>query len=91
MSADPCGVAVVGDPQVVEFVRSARQRLILVAPAVTTKVADAPAGGRLRTVSLAAPHSRGAEERNLEVTEAGSGSPSQPDRSRSCGDCRRNS
>jgi hypothetical protein len=91
MSADPCGVAVVGDPHVVEFVPSAQQRLILVAPVVATKVADALAGRRFRTVRLAARHSRRAEERNLEVTEAGSGSPSQPDRSRSCGDCRRNS
>ena len=41
MTADSCAVAIAGDAQVIEFVRSARQRLIFVAPAVNQAVATA--------------------------------------------------
>src|SRR5437773_3065993 len=41
MTADSCAVAIVGDTQVIEFVRSARERLIFVAPAVNQAVATA--------------------------------------------------
>ena len=41
MTADSCAVAIAGDAQVIEFVRSARERLIFVAPAVNQAVATA--------------------------------------------------
>ncbi len=41
MMADSCAVAIAGDTQVIEFVRSARERLIFVAPAVNEVVATA--------------------------------------------------
>ncbi len=41
MTTDSCAIAIAGDAQVVEFVRSARERLIFVAPAVNQSVAVA--------------------------------------------------
>jgi hypothetical protein len=41
MMADSCAVAIAGDAQVIEFVRSAPERLIFVAPAVNQSVAVA--------------------------------------------------
>lgn len=41
MTADSCAVAIAGDAEVIEFVRSARERLIFVAPAVNQSVAVA--------------------------------------------------
>lgn len=41
MTAQSCAVAIAGDAQVIEFVRSARERLIFVAPAVNQPVAVA--------------------------------------------------
>ncbi len=41
MTPDRCAVAIAGDTQVIEFVRSARERLIFVAPAVSQAVATA--------------------------------------------------
>lgn len=41
MTAHSCAVAIAGDAQVIEFVRSARERLIFVAPAVNQSVAVA--------------------------------------------------
>jgi hypothetical protein len=41
MTADSCAVAIAGDTQVIEFVQSARERLIFVAPAVNQAVAAA--------------------------------------------------
>jgi hypothetical protein len=41
MTAHSCAVAIVGDAQVIEFVQSAREHLILVAPAVNQSVAVA--------------------------------------------------
>jgi hypothetical protein len=48
MTADSCAVAIAGDTQVIEFVRSARGRLIFVAPAVNQAVAAAICEGDTR-------------------------------------------